>query len=89
MIVAEIKATIGVEIVALIKAAIRVEIEAAIEAEIVASIEAAIGTEIGAEIEAHLLLEQRLTGFQARLHICDHLNNKLPCELTISRDIAK
>ena len=29
-----------------------------------------------------------LTGFRARSHICDHLNNKPPCELAISRDIA-
>ena len=29
-----------------------------------------------------------LTGFRARSHICDHSNNKPPCKLAISRDIA-
>ena len=27
-----------------------------------------------------------LTGFRARSHICNHLNNKPPCELAISRE---
>ena len=29
-----------------------------------------------------------LTGFRARSHICDHSNNKPPCKLAISCDIA-
>jgi len=33
-------------------------------------------------------LGNALTGFRAWLHICNHLNNKPPCELTILHDIA-
>ena len=33
-------------------------------------------------------LRMALTGFRTMSHICNHLNNKLPCEFAISRDIT-
>ena len=53
------------------------------------------GWEVGHRVFGVVLLacgfwqmaEGILTGFRARSHICDHLNNKPPCKLAISRDI--